>query len=165
MAPDDPPDRQDGAARAATIRDLLSYRIHRVANALSRSAALRYREGFGVSLMEWRTIALLGDFAPMTLKDLARQAGLDKGLASRVVRGLVERGLVKREISDDDARELALRLTGSGRRLHRGLMAAARERDAAFRAALTPEEATVLSVALEKLLVAARAQGRDEAQR
>ena len=43
-----------------TIRDLLSYRLHTVANLLSRGAELRYRREFGVSLWEWRTIALLG---------------------------------------------------------------------------------------------------------
>ncbi len=155
-----PPEPPPHAEAARTIRDLLSFRIHRVANALSRSAAQRYREGFDVSLMEWRSIALLGDYAPMTLKDLARQASLDKGLASRVVRGLVERGLVKREVSAGDGRELALRLTAAGRRLHRGLMAAARDRDAAFRAVLTPQEAALLDGALEKLLRVARAQLR-----
>jgi DNA-binding MarR family transcriptional regulator len=158
MAPRDP--RPAAAATALTIKDLLSYRIHRVANALSRGAALRYREGFDVSLMEWRTIALLGDFAPMTLKDLARQSSLDKGLASRVVSGLVARGLVKREVNPGDARERALALTAAGRRLYRGLMEAARERDRAFRAALTMEEAAALDSALEKLLRVARAQGR-----
>src|SRR5690349_18918223 len=90
-----------------TIKDLLSYRVHQLANALSRGAAARYRHEFGVSLMEWRTLALLGDFAPMTLKELAQQAGLDKSLASRVVAGLVERGFVLREIGSEDAREVA----------------------------------------------------------
>ena len=42
------------------IRDLISYRLHVVANLLSRGAELRYRREFGVSLWEWRTIALLG---------------------------------------------------------------------------------------------------------
>ncbi|MFC7556048.1 MarR family winged helix-turn-helix transcriptional regulator [Pseudoroseomonas wenyumeiae] len=106
-----PASRTAAQAKAAlTIKDLLSYRIHQLANALSRGAAARYRREFDVSLMEWRTIALLGDFAPMTLKDLARQSGLDKGLASRVVSGLVQRGLVKRGTASD-ARELALSLT------------------------------------------------------
>ena len=44
---------------APTIRELLSYRLHVVANLLSRGAELRYRREFGVSLWEWRTVALL----------------------------------------------------------------------------------------------------------
>ena len=44
---------------APTIKDLLSYRLHQVANLLSRGAELRYRREFGVSLWEWRSVALL----------------------------------------------------------------------------------------------------------
>ena len=56
-----------------TIKELLSYRLHQVANLLSRGAELRYRREFGVSLWEWRTVALLGAAAePQSLNELAR---------------------------------------------------------------------------------------------
>jgi DNA-binding MarR family transcriptional regulator len=148
----------DHPAGEKTIKDLLSYRIHRLANALSRGAALRYRRDFDVSLMEWRIIALLGDFAPMTLKELARESGLDKSLASRSVAALVERGLVLREIGRQDAREVALRLSRSGQRLHRDLMRAALERDAAFAACLMEEERVILDRAIQRLEAEARRQ-------
>jgi DNA-binding MarR family transcriptional regulator len=141
----------DAAPAGKTIKDLLSYRIHRLANALSRGAALRYREEFDVSLMEWRIIALLGGFAPMTLKELAKESGLDKSLASRAIAGLVQRGLVLREIGREDAREVALRLSSSGSRLYRGLMRAALERDEAFAACLSHEERAILDRAMQRL--------------
>ncbi|UFN47906.1 MarR family transcriptional regulator [Roseomonas sp. OT10] len=152
------PDADDGPTDPRTIRDLLSYRIHQLANALSRGAALRYRQEFDVSLMEWRILALLGDFAPLTLTDLARQGGLDKGLASRAVSGLVERGLVRRGTSRHDARELALSLTAPGRKVFRGLIRAACERDDAFLGALDGEEKDVIDRVIRKLLAVARAQ-------
>ena len=136
---------------ARTIKELLSYRLHKLAGALSRGAALRYRREFEVSLVEWRTVALLGDFAPLSLKELARLAALDKSLISRTVSALVERGLVQRQVSSTDAREVELSLSPSGRSLHQGLMAAARQRDAAFRTALTAEEQTLLDSLLLKL--------------
>jgi DNA-binding MarR family transcriptional regulator len=148
-----------------TIRDLLSYRIHQLANALSRGAALRYRREFDVSLMEWRIIALLGDFAPMTLTDLARQGGLDKGLASRVVSDLVARELVRREASDRDARERALSLAPAGRRVFRGLMAAARERDDLFHAALTEAERSAVDAAIRKVLAVALREAQAEQEK
>ncbi|WP_372620212.1 MarR family winged helix-turn-helix transcriptional regulator [Falsiroseomonas sp.] len=154
-SPADPDAEPDGAQ---TIKDLISYRMHRVANALSRGAALRYRQGFDVSLMEWRILALLGDFAPLTLKDLARESGLDKSQASRAVADLVQRGLVLREIGREDAREVALRLSAEGRRTYAGLIAAARERDAAFQACLSEEERRVMDSALRKLEAEARRQ-------
>jgi len=61
------------------IRELLSYRLHEVANLLSRGAELRYRREFGVSLWEWRTIALLGGATePLSLGHLAHAAGIHK---------------------------------------------------------------------------------------
>lgn len=153
----------DATDTGKTIKDLLSYRIHRLANALSRGAALRYRQEFDVSLMEWRILALLGSFAPMTLKALAQQSGVDKSLASRAVAGLVERGLVLRETGREDAREVALRLTAAGRRVHRGLMRAALERDATFLSCLTEQENAVLSSAIRRLEREARRLAEPEA--
>src|SRR5256885_6437381 len=87
------------------IQDLLSYKLHRVANLLSRGAELRYRREFGVSLLEWRTLALLGAAEePMSLVQLARAAGVDKGQLSRVVTGLASRRLVRREAHPGDGR-------------------------------------------------------------
>jgi DNA-binding MarR family transcriptional regulator len=144
------------SAPRKTIKDLISYRVHRLANALSRGAAIRYRQGFDVSLMEWRILALLGDFAPLTLKELARESGLDKGQASRAVTNLVRRGLVLRGTGRADAREVALRLSAAGRRSFAGLIAAAHQRDATFQACLLEAERQALDSALRKLEAAAR---------
>ncbi len=152
-----------GASQDKTIKDLLSYRIHRLANTLSQGAARRYKAEFDVSLMEWRMLALLGDFAPMTLKQLALESGLDKSLASRAISGLVERRLVLRTPGTDDAREVSLRLSASGRRVYEGLMQSARARDAAFHAALSPAELATLDSLLEKLMRVARQQAQPEA--
>lgn len=108
--------------------------------------------------MEWRILALLGGFAPLTLKDLARESGLDKSQASRAVSDLVRRGLVLRDAGREDAREIALRLSAAGRRTYSGLIAAARERDAAFEASLSAEERRIMASALRALEAEARRQ-------
>jgi DNA-binding MarR family transcriptional regulator len=138
------------------IRDLLSYRVHMVANLLSRGAELRYRREFGVSLWEWRTIALLGAAEPQSLGDLARAAGIDKSQMSRVVSGLAKRKLVMRDANDADGRGVHLRLSKSGRKLYEGLIRAAAERDAALRECLSRSEKTVFERALTKLAGQAR---------
>src|SRR6185295_17842540 len=85
------------------IRDLLSFKLHRVANLLSRGAELRYRREFGVSLWEWRTIAFLGrSDEAMSLGQLAEAANIDKGQMSRVVAGLTKRRIVLREAHPGD---------------------------------------------------------------
>ena len=140
------------------IKDLLSYQVHMVANLLSRGAELRYRREFGVSLWEWRTIALLGaKDEPQSLGHLARAAGIDKSQMSRVVSGLARRKLVMRDANDADGRGVHLRLSKSGRKLYGGLIGAAAERDAAFRRCLTSSETAVFEKALSKLAGRARA--------
>jgi DNA-binding MarR family transcriptional regulator len=142
---------------AAVIRDLLSYRLHVVANLLSRGAELRYRREFGVSLWEWRTIALLGAVTePLSFNHLAHAAGVHKSQMSRVVSGLVRRRLVVREPLPGDARGIRLALTRTGRKLYEGLIRAAAERDAAFRGCLSKAETRVFDRALSKLAGQAR---------
>lgn len=142
-----------------SIRDLLSYRVSRTANAMSRSAALRYA-GFGVSLQEWRTLALLAASGPLGLTALARAAGLDKAQMSRAVTALVLRGLVRRNAPPGSARATALSLSRTGQALYARLIDAAAERDRAFHACLAPGELAVLEAALAKLQAVAVALSR-----
>ena len=136
------------------IRDLISYRVHTVANLLSRGAELRYRREFGVSLWEWRTIALLGAVTePLSLNHLAHAAGIHKSQMSRVVSGLTRRKLVLRAAN---GREVALTLAKSGRRLYEGLIRAASERDERFHSCLSRNEKEVFDRCLAKLAGQAR---------
>lgn len=139
------------------IRDLISYRLHVVANLLSRGAELRYRREFGVSLWEWRTIALLGGASdPQSLNDLAHAAGIHKSQMSRVVSGLAARRLVVRSANKADGRGVRLTLSRSGRRLYDGLIGAAVERDSLFRSCLTKNEHQMFESILGKLSAQAR---------
>jgi DNA-binding MarR family transcriptional regulator len=145
------------------IRDLLSYRLHVVANLLSRGAELRYRREYGVSLWEWRTIALLGAVTePLAFNHLAHAAGVHKSQMSRVVSGLVRRKLVAREADPGDARGVRLGLTKAGRKVYEGLIGAAEQRDAAFRGCLSKTETQVFDRALSKLATQARAFIREK---
>lgn len=147
----------DRAAAGPRIQDLLSYRLHKVANLLSRGAELRYRREFGVSLWEWRSVALLGATSePQSLNHLAHAAGIHKSQMSRVVSGLAERGVILREVDPGDGRGVQLTLSKAGRKTYDGLIAAAAERDAAFRECLTANEAQAFERALAKLAGRAR---------
>lgn len=140
-----------------TIRELLSYRLHQVANLLSRGAEMRYRREFGVSLWEWRTVALLGGTAQaQSLNELARAAGMDKSQMSRVVAGLTGKRIVVREVDASDGRGIRLSLTPKGRTLYRKLIQAAAERNDAFVGCLTAKERATLDAVMAKLAQEAR---------
>ena len=148
---------------APTIKELLSYRLHQVANLLSRGAELRYRREFAVSLWEWRTVALLGGaHEPQSLNELARAAGMDKGQMSRVVSGLTKRKIVSRTTDANDARGIRLSLTRVGQKLYQRLIAAAAERNSAFLGCLSARERACLEQAMTKLAREARALIHEE---
>jgi DNA-binding MarR family transcriptional regulator len=139
------------------IRQLISYRLHTVANLLSRGAELRYRREFGVSLWEWRSIALLGAVTePLSLNHLAHSAGIHKSQMSRVVSGLTRRKLVLRAANSTDGRGVQLTLSKTGRRLYDGLIRAATERDETFNNCLSKNEKEILGRCLSKLAGQAR---------
>jgi DNA-binding MarR family transcriptional regulator len=144
-----------GASAAATIRDLFAYRLHVVANSISRSAATRYRREFDVTLGEWRSIALLAGFGPLGLNQLARQAGVDRGQISRIVAGLTARGLVLRS-HGNKGKPVSLILTAKGEELFNGLFSAALDRDEVFLGALAEEERRDFERMLNKIFAVAR---------
>ncbi len=145
------------ALHGTTIRDLVSYRLSRTASLMSRGAALRYRREFDVNLGEWRALALLAASGePQSLIQLSRAAGLDKAQMSRVVASLFGRGLVRREAAVGGGRAVALSLTPAGSEVYHGLIAAAAERDRAFRALFAPAELEMLDAALDRLARQAR---------
>ena len=128
-----------------------------MANLLSRGAEMRYRREFGVSLWEWRTVALLGGTAePQSLNELARAAGMDKSQMSRVVAGLTKKKIVVRETDVNDGRGIRLSLTKSGQVLYRKLIGAAAERNGAFLGCLTAKERATLDAIMAKLANEAR---------
>ena len=144
-----------GESHSSTIRDLLAYRLHVVANTISRSAAARYRREFDVTLGEWRTIALLAGYAPLGLNQLARQASVDRGQISRIVAGLTARGLVSRT-HEIKGKPVSLVLTAKGKKLFDGLFKAAIDRDEVFLGALTAKEQETFDRMLNKVLAVAR---------
>jgi DNA-binding MarR family transcriptional regulator len=136
---------------APAFLPLLSYEVNSTSDALRRSAALRFRREHDVSLMEWRTLALIEHLQPVTLRALTDYSSTDKAQISRIVSALVERGMVERRAHSTDARSAELALTETGRTKVKALARSARQRDRVFRAELSEAEATELAAMLRKL--------------
>jgi DNA-binding MarR family transcriptional regulator len=138
------------------IRDLISYRLHVLANLSARWAEARYQQRFELKLLEWRTMALLGGYEPQSLNELARGAGLEKSYASRTVAGLIKRKLVSSTPDDRDARGKLFELTRSGKALYRKVFDDAVARSEAWLSVLSHEEGAALMDMLERLTDQAR---------
>ncbi len=98
---------------------MITWRLHTLASLTSANATLRYGRKFSLSIQDWRAISTLGSFAPLSMKDLASRAQLEKGFASRTVSGLVERGFVLSKRSESDGRGVTLELSAAGKKLYK----------------------------------------------
>lgn len=144
------------------MSDLLSARLHGLANLSAATTSLRVERKFGLSLLEWRSLGQLGGFAPLSLKELARRAGLDKSYASRTVSALIDRGLVASGRSDADGRGVTLTLTDEGTALYKKAFSDAVARNEKLLAPLRKDQRLLLIEMLGALTVSARRALEDE---
>lgn len=93
----------------------LPYRLDILAEAVSRALSRIYKEKYGLAVPEWRVLAHLGQFAPITAKAIAGHSRMHKTKVSRAVAELERRGLLRRMGSDQDGREEPLALTPKGK--------------------------------------------------
>lgn len=114
----------------------------------------------GISVAQLFVLQLLEDGRPRSLSDLAEATLTDLSSVSAVVRRLVERGLVVRGVSSDDARRAALELTDEGRELLRRAPRAPQERLLGALKTLPKAQRATLAAALDAV---ANAMGTFEA--
>ncbi|PJJ82788.1 DNA-binding MarR family transcriptional regulator [Brevirhabdus pacifica] len=135
----------------AELNRFITFRIARLHAKLNIQAAKLLAETAGLSLTQWRIIALLGNMGQCNSSDLVRVSAMDKGLLSRRLKSLVQEGLVVSMVDRSDSRVHPLRLSAKGRRLFEETLPHTRRRQAAIRASLTDEELETLFTIFEKL--------------
>jgi DNA-binding MarR family transcriptional regulator len=109
------------------LNEFLPYQLSITSNAVSGRISLEYRQRFGLSVPEWRVMAVLGDAGPLTQRELTRLTVMDKVAVNRACKGLEERDLVTRHPNEEDGRSHRLELTASGVRMHDEIMPLALE--------------------------------------
>jgi len=123
-----------------SLEDFLTVRFLVLGRALDRQAKRVYGESFGLTMVQWRIIAMLGEGKIGQVNDLAHNMSYDKALVSRGVADLVEQGYLSRAVNEEDFRSMNLSMTERGHELHRELMAFGRQRQRKLLMALSPAE-------------------------
>jgi DNA-binding MarR family transcriptional regulator len=122
------------------LGDFLPYQLSVTSNAVSGRIALQYRQRFGLSIPEWRVMAVLGDSGPRTQRELTRLTLMDKVAVNRACKVLEERGLAAREPNASDGRSHLLQLTDTGLAMRGEIMPLALEMERRLFAGFSPEE-------------------------
>lgn len=146
-----PPGKTRRSEPVFDLETFLPYELSVVTNRISRAFARRYADTYGLSIPEWRVMAIVGAFAPLSSNEVCERAAMDKAKVSRAVSRLVARGLLARERNEEDQRLVVLSLTDDGRAVHGGIVPLAKEIEAQLVACLSDAERGALRRILRKL--------------
>jgi DNA-binding MarR family transcriptional regulator len=148
---------------AFRLEDFLPYRLSVAANRVARLFARRYSETYGLSIPEWRVLAMVGRFGTLSPSAVGEWTAMDKVKVSRAAAGLVRRGLLKQMPDPRDGRGRRLRLTRKGVAVHQGMVPLACELEEQLAGGMSRTEWSSLLKALDKL--SAHARGFEGADR
>jgi DNA-binding MarR family transcriptional regulator len=143
------------ADKPLVLGAFLPYRFSVVAECISRAFAQRYEEAFGLTIPEWRVMAVLGEQGRAETQDVIRLTEMDRVKVSRAVIRLADKGFLVRETRPGDQRAHRLRLTRRGLATYRGIVPLARWLQAELEAAIAPEDRRALDRILPRLHAAA----------
>src|SRR5438067_2355645 len=99
----------------------------------------------GMSIPQFRTLVLIDDQPTVSLSAVAENLGASLPTASRIVSGLVGKGLLTRETCAADRRQCSLRVTATGRAALNAGRRATQERLAAELARLSERERGIVA--------------------
>jgi len=137
------------------LEEFLPYRLSILSNQVSNAIADGYRGRFGLSIPDWRVMAVLARFPGSSAQDLVEWTQMDKVAVSRGVSRMLERGLLLREISEEDRRRSELRLSEEGEEIYRQIIPMARAYESKLLEAISSEHRQLLDELLEDLQQAA----------
>lgn len=143
--------------QALELEKFLPYRLSVLAQIVSESLHDLYAGPFDLTVTQWRVMAALGRFAPLTASDVGQRIVMDKVAVSRAVAGLMKRGLVERATDQDDRRRASLKLSAKGRTMHSRIVPIALEYEQRLYAALSAEERTLFDRLSDRLFSHAQA--------
>lgn len=129
----------------------LPYRLSVLSNRVSDAIASQYSERFGLTIAEWRVMAVLGGAPGLSAREVAVRTAMDKVQVSRAVASLVEARRVTRQDDASDGRVTRLSLSARGKAIYDEIVPLALHLEAVLLAALTKDERKTLSELMDKL--------------
>ena len=141
------------------LEEFLPYRLAVLSHTVSTTIAKTYEAKFGVSIPEWRVIAILGRFPGLSAVEVADRTMLDKVAVSRAVTKLIKSGRIDREFADADRRRSILNLSEQGKQVHDEIAPLALAFETELLQGISDADYETFNVVLERLLGKARLIG------
>lgn len=130
------------------LESFLPYRLSVLANVTSNAIAAAYEGRFGLTIPEWRVIAVLMRHPGLSAREVAEKSRMDAVAVSRAVNRLLRAGRLRRAVATDDRRRSILQVSAAGAAVYRGVAPLALEFERSLLDTLTNDD----RVALDRLL-------------
>ncbi|EJM62739.1 transcriptional regulator [Pseudomonas sp. GM49] len=136
---------------AMDMRDLFSVQLQRLAGLSSRIAAMTIPQHFAITVLEWRTLAILDYLNQAPLVQVAKHASVLKSQMSRIVTNLTKRELIERQPNPEDGRSALLCLTAEGRAMVHRILDDSQERNERMLCGLSANELKQLRELMQRV--------------
>ncbi len=139
------------AEEAFDLRSFFPYLVRVYYQAVSSSVTRIYGPLHGLSVSEWRTMAVLGTKRSLSASEIVERSSMDRVAVSRAIKGLRAAGLLKRDIDGDDRRRAVLRLTAKGVAVFEDLIPRVKELERRLLDGFSEEERTALESMMRRV--------------
>jgi DNA-binding MarR family transcriptional regulator len=143
------------------LESFLPYRLSVLANVTSSAIAAAYEKRFGLSIPEWRVIAVLMRHPGLSAREVAEKSRMDAVAVSRAVNRLLRAGRLRRAVAADDRRRSILQVSAAGAAVYRGVAPLALEFERALLDTLSPGDRATLDRLLQELTTRAESLAVD----
>jgi DNA-binding MarR family transcriptional regulator len=133
------------------LDDFIPYRLSVTSNLVSDSIARAYESLFGLTIAEWRLVAVIAETGGITQQAIGAKTLMDKVTVSRAAIALVGRGLLARRDNPEDRRSHLLELTDAGRDLYAVVAPKALDLESRIFAAFDPQEVAQFVAMLRRI--------------
>ena len=147
----------DAQAEAALQLDrFIPYRLSVLSNTVSLVIAGAYEREFGLSIPQWRVIAVLARYPDLSAIEVAERTAMDKVAVSRAVQSLIDAKRVLRAFDKGDRRRSILRLSAAGQAVYTRVAPMALRYEQELLSALNPADQRTLDRLLTRLMEQAK---------
>jgi DNA-binding MarR family transcriptional regulator len=134
------------------LEKFLPYRLSVLSNTVSSAIAAAYFAHFGLTIPEWRVMAVLAANPGLSAAEVTARTAMDKVAVSRAVATLIAAGRLRRTTVPADRRRTHLALTPVGAGVYSRVVPVALEYERRLVAALSKRDRATLDRILRELL-------------
>jgi DNA-binding MarR family transcriptional regulator len=138
-------------SRALILDQFLPYRLSYTSNLVSDAIADAYKALFGLSIPEWRLVALIAECEGITQQEIGSRSRMDKVTVSRAAIALADRGLIERRPNPADKRSQLLALSAAGHDLHKAVAPKALEMERTIFGRFSDDELAAFETMLRRI--------------